>query len=103
MVGISGVLAFTLQQSIAWGLAFPVLQTAALISLALGLTNLLPLPALDGGRILFVLIEAVRGQRIAPEREAVIHFVGLAILVGLMALVMLQDLMNPIIPWSWLR
>ena len=103
MVGISGVLAFTLQQSIEWGLAFPVLQTAALISLALGLTNLLPLPALDGGRILFVLIEAVRGQRIAPEREAVIHFVGLAILVGLMALVMLQDLVDPIIPWSWLR
>jgi regulator of sigma E protease len=50
-----------------------------------------------------VLIEAVRGRRIAPEREALIHFVGLAILVGLMALVMLQDLVNPIIPWSWLR
>jgi regulator of sigma E protease len=49
MVGISGILAFSLQQSIEWGLAFPVLQTAALISLALGLTNLLPLPALDGG------------------------------------------------------
>ena len=103
MVGISGVLAFTLQQSIEWGLAFPVLHTASLISLALGLTNLLPLPALDGGRILFVLIEAVRGRRISPEREAVVHFVGLVILVGLMALVMLQDLINPIIPWSWFR
>ena len=103
MVGISGVLAFSLQQSIDWGLAFPVLQTAALISLALGLTNLLPLPALDGGRIVFVLIEAVRGRRVAPEREAMIHFVGLLILVSLMGLVMLQDLVNPIIPWSWLR
>jgi len=103
MVGISGVLAFTLQQSIEWGLAFPVLQTAALISLALGLTNLLPLPALDGGRILFVLIEAVRGRRISPEREAMIHFVGLVILVSLMGLVMIQDFVNPIIPWSWLR
>ena len=103
LVGISGVLAFTLQQSIEWGLAFPVLQTAALISLALGLTNLFPLPALDGGRILFVLIEAVRGRRISPEREAMIHFVGLVILVGLMGLVMIQDLINPIIPWSWLR
>ena len=80
-----------------------MLQTAALISLALGLTNLLPLPALDGGRILFVLIEAIRGRRIAPEREAMIHFVGLMILVGLMGLVMLQDFINPIIPWSWLR
>jgi len=103
MVGISGVLAFSLQQSIEWGLAFPVLQTASLISLALGLTNLLPLPALDGGRILFVLIEAVRGRRISPEREAVIHFVGLVVMVSLMAFVMLQDVINPIIPWSWLR
>ncbi len=103
MVGISGILAFTLQQSIEWGLAFPVLHTAALISLALGLTNLLPLPALDGGRILFVLIEGVRGRRISPEREAVVHFVGLAILVSLMALMMFQDVINPIIPWSWLK
>jgi len=103
MVGISGVLAFSLQQSVEWGLAFPVLQTAAFISLALGLTNLLPLPALDGGRILFVLIEAIRGRRIPPEREAMIHFVGLVILVGLMAIVMLQDIINPIIPWSLLR
>ena len=103
MVGISEVMAFTLQQSIGWGLAFPVLQTAALISLALGLTNLLPLPALDGGRILFVLIEALRGRRISPEKEALFHLVGLAILVSLMAFVMLQDIINPIIPWSLLR
>jgi len=103
MVGISEMLAFTLQQSIEWGLVFPVLHTASLISLALGLTNLLPLPALDGGRILFVLIEAVRGHRISPEREALIHFVSLVILTSLMALVMLQDIINPIVPWSMLR
>jgi regulator of sigma E protease len=103
MVGITGVLTYSLQQSIAWGLAFPVLQTASLISLALGLTNLLPLPALDGGRILFLVIEVVRGRRVSPEREATVHIVGLAILVGLMALVMLQDVINPIIPWSWLK
>jgi len=103
LVGISQIMTFPLQQSIEWGLPFPALQTASLISLALGLTNLLPLPALDGGRILFVLIEAIRGQRVPPEREAVIHFIGMLILVGLMILVMLQDLMNPIIPWSLLR
>jgi regulator of sigma E protease len=103
MVGISSVLAFSLQQSIEWGMAFPVLQTASLISLALGLTNLLPLPAFDGGRIFFVLIEAVRGRRISPKREAIVHFVGLMILVSLMALVMFQDLINPIIPWSLLK
>ncbi len=103
MVGISEILAFTLQQSIEWKLAFPVLQTASLISLALGLTNLLPLPALDGGRILFVIIEAIRGRRVSPDREAMFHFVGLVILVSLMAFMMLQDLINPIIPWSMLK
>jgi regulator of sigma E protease len=103
VVGISEVLAFTLQQSIEWGIAFPVLHTMSLISLALGLTNLLPIPALDGGRILFVLIEAVRGRRVSPEREALVHFVGLVILISLMTLVMLQDITNPIIPWSWLK
>jgi len=103
MVGISEILAISLQQSVEWGMAFPVLQTASLISLALGLTNLLPLPALDGGRILFVLIEAVRGRRISPKYEQIFHSVGLVILVSLMAWVMLQDLINPIIPWSSLR
>jgi regulator of sigma E protease len=103
VVGISQIMTFSLQQSIEWRLAFPALQTASLISLALGLTNLLPLPALDGGRILFVLIEAVRGRRVPPEREAVIHFIGMLILVGLMLLVMLQDVLDPVIPWSLLR
>ncbi|MBE9470553.1 MAG: site-2 protease family protein [Chloroflexi bacterium] len=103
VVGISEILAISLQQSIEWRLAFPALQTASFISLALGLANLLPLPALDGGRIFLVLIEAVRGRRISPEREMTIHSVGLMILIGLMALMMLQDLINPIIPWSWLK
>ncbi len=103
MVGIGEIMAFTLQQSIEWKLAFPVLQSASLISMALGLTNLLPLPALDGGRILIVLIEAIRGRRISPEREALFHFIGLVILVSLIAFVMIQDLINPIIPWSLLK
>lgn len=103
VVGISQIMTFSLQQSFEWGLAFPALQTASLISLALGLTNLLPLPALDGGRILFVLVEAIRGRRVSPEREAVIHFIGMMILVALMLLVMLQDFLDPIIPWSLLN
>jgi regulator of sigma E protease len=102
VVGAGQLLTFFLQQSIEWGMAFPVLRGAALISLALGLTNLLPIPAFDGGRILFIIIEAVRGRRISPEREAVIHFVGLVILVILMSLVMFYDIVNPVISWSWL-
>lgn len=103
VVGISGMLTFALQQSLNWHLAFPVLNMAAFVSLALGLTNLLPIPALDGGRILFVLIEAVRGRRIAPQHEAAFHMIGLVILISIMILVMLQDVINPIIPWSWLK
>ncbi len=100
VVGASEILAIFLQQSIEWRLAFPTLQAAAHISLALGVGNLLPIPALDGGRILFVLIEAVRRRRISPEREALVHFVGLVVLIGLTALVMIQDIINPIFPWT---
>lgn len=74
-----------------------LLSIAAAISIALGLTNLLPLPALDGGRILFVLIEAVRGRRIEPEREGTVHLVGMLVLLGLMVVLMIQDIINPII------
>jgi regulator of sigma E protease len=103
VIGASQILTFFLQQSIEWRLAFPVLHAAALISLALGLTNLLPLPGLDGGRILFIIIEIIRGRRISPEREAIIHVVGLAIMVFLMVLVMMYDFINPIISWSLLN
>jgi regulator of sigma E protease len=103
VVGIGGVLTLFLQQSLEWRWSFLILHTAGLVSLSLGIANLLPLPALDGGRMLFVLIEAVRGRRIAPEREAMVHVIGLLILVGLMALVMVQDVVNPVIPWDWLK
>jgi regulator of sigma E protease len=77
---------------------FPIFQLVGVISIALGMTNLLPLPALDGGRILFVLIEAVRGRRIDPAREGMVHLVGMAMLLALMALITYQDIFNPIIP-----
>jgi len=78
---------------------FPLLNIIAFINVALGLTNLLPIPALDGGRILFVLIEAVRGRRIEPEREGLVHVVGMLVLLGLMVLMIVQDIVNPIIPF----
>jgi len=73
-----------------------LLSFAALISVALGLTNLLPIPALDGGRILFQIIELVRGKPMDPEREGMVHFVGLMILLGLMVVLVINDLSNPI-------
>ncbi|MCS7178489.1 MAG: site-2 protease family protein [Anaerolineae bacterium] len=101
--GILGLLAYSLQQSLEMGVPLLALSVAALISLALGMTNLLPLPALDGGRALFVLIEAIRGRRIAPETEAKIHMAGMAILIALSLFIIVLDIVNPLIPWSWLN
>jgi regulator of sigma E protease len=51
---------------------------------------------LDGGRILFVLVEIVRGRPIAPEREGLVHLVGLVLLLSLMVVVLLNDIANPL-------
>lgn len=75
---------------------YPVLWITAMLSTALAVTNLLPLPALDGGRIFFILVEAVRGKRIDPEKEGAIHFIGLAILVTLMVVISYYDVTDPI-------
>ncbi|MCC6191120.1 MAG: site-2 protease family protein [Anaerolineales bacterium] len=77
---------------------FPVLQLIGLVSVALATTNLLPLPALDGGRILFVLIEALRGRRLDPAREGMVHLIGMLMLLALMVVITYQDIINPIFP-----
>ena len=65
---------------------------AILLSLNLAVLNLLPLPALDGGRLLFVIIEILRGgKKVAPEREGVVHFTGLVLLVGAMVIIFVLD------------
>jgi regulator of sigma E protease len=70
-----------------------LLQLAALLSLNLGIINVLPLPMLDGGRIFFVLIEiARRGKRIAPEKEAIVHLVGLALIITFAVIVTYVDI-----------
>lgn len=64
----------------------------AFISVNLGVMNLLPIPALDGGRLVFLLIEAVRRKRINPDKEGMVHFVGLMLLMALMVFVMFNDI-----------
>ena len=65
---------------------------AATLSLSLAILNILPIPALDGGRIFFVFVEiARRGRRISPEREGLVHLVGFALLIGLIAVISVQD------------
>ncbi len=68
-----------------------VLRIVMLLSMNLGLMNLLPIPALDGGRLIFLLIEAVRGKPIKQSIEGTIHFVGLILLLALMVLVTVSD------------
>ncbi|HYO89714.1 MAG TPA: RIP metalloprotease RseP [Candidatus Limnocylindrales bacterium] len=96
VLGLSQVGGVFLQESIQQERPTIILEYIALISLALGITNLLPIPALDGGRILFVVIELIRGRPIAPEREGMVHMIGLLILLSLMAVVLGNDIANPI-------
>lgn len=68
-----------------------MLNIAILLSANLGVMNLLPIPALDGGRLVFLVIEAIRRKRINPEKEGMVHFVGLMLLLVLMVVVMFND------------
>lgn len=71
-----------------------VLRLGVLISVNLGIMNLLPIPALDGGRLLLMAVEALRGKPIPPETEAKIHFTGFVLLMGLMLLLTVMDVQN---------
>jgi regulator of sigma E protease len=67
---------------------------AALFSLYLGLFNLLPFPALDGSRLVFLGLEAVRGKPVDPNRESMVHFIGFAMLMLLMIAVTYNDILR---------
>ncbi|MBO4864507.1 MAG: RIP metalloprotease RseP [Eubacterium sp.] len=71
-----------------------VINFAVLLSANLGVMNLLPIPALDGGRILFVLIEAISGKKVPPDKEAIVNGIGVALLMLLMIFVFFNDLGN---------
>ncbi|WP_079476195.1 RIP metalloprotease RseP [Marinococcus halophilus] len=78
-------------QVIATGL-LTLIAWSAMISVNLGIVNLLPLPALDGGRLLFIIAEAIRGKPIEPQKEGVIHLLGFALLLLLMIAVTWNDI-----------
>lgn len=71
-----------------------MLEIIVLLSVNLGILNLLPLPALDGGRLLFMFVEVVRGKPVAPEKEGLIHFAGLVVFMVLMVFIMYNDIMK---------
>lgn len=74
-----------------WG---PYLLLAGTLSVSLGILNLLPIPALDGGRAVFILVEMLRGKPVDPEKEALVHVGGFAALIMLMIAVAYHDIAN---------
>lgn len=94
-VGIVSAIGDTYEQSKQDGLYYVVLNMlnfAILLSANLGVMNLLPIPALDGGRLVFLFIEAVRGKPINREKEGLVHFIGFALLIALMIFILFNDI-----------
>jgi regulator of sigma E protease len=73
----------------------PLLEFAAFLSINLALINIFPLPALDGGRIVFVLVEwARRGKRVSPKTEGLVHFIGFAALISVIMVITYHDIIR---------
>ena len=95
-VGIVKSIGDTYQQSVKndgyYYALLNMLNWTILLSANLCVMNLLPLPALDGGRLLFLIIEAIRRKRIDPNKEGMVNLVGIVLLFGLMFIVMFNDI-----------
>ncbi len=94
-VGIVDVVEDTYQESKSYGnfvVLVELLNIAIMLSANLGVMNLLPFPALDGGRLVFLFLEAVRRKRVSPEKEGYVHMIGIALLMLLMVFVMFNDI-----------
>ncbi len=82
----------------------PLMQFTAYLSVQLAIFNLIPFPGLDGGRLAFIALEALRGgKRVTPEREGLIHLIGLVILISLMLMISYNDVVRvlsgePVLP-----
>ncbi len=93
-VGIVSAIGETYEESRSDGwyyVTLNMMMMAILLSVNLGVMNLLPIPALDGGRLLFFLIEVIRGKAVPPEKEGMVHFVGFVLLMGLMVVILFND------------
>ena len=69
-----------------------LLSLTIMLSANLGVMNLLPIPALDGGRLVFLFIEAIRGKPISKEKEGIVHFIGMIALMLLMVFIIFNDI-----------
>ena len=96
-VRIVSMIGTTVKESQSYGLMIVLVNLAnmcILLSANLGVMNLLPIPALDGGRLLFLFIEAIRRKKIPQEKEAIVNFIGFALLMVLMVVVFFNDIKN---------
>lgn len=96
-VGIVNLVGEVVEESKSDGLLYVFLNLvnfSILLSVNLGVLNLLPLPALDGGRLVFVLIEIIRGKPVPREKEGMVHTIGILLLMALMVFVMFNDVLK---------
>ena len=94
-VGIVDAIGDSYEESVSLGLGYAVLQMmyiCVFLSANLGVMNLLPIPALDGGRLVFLIIEAIRGKKLDQGKEGFVHFIGLILLLLLMVFIMFNDI-----------
>ncbi len=96
-VGIANVVGETYEATKEYGgvtVFINMLNIMLLLTINLGILNLLPIPALDGGRLVFLLIEVIRGKPIPPEKEGMVHLAGLIFFMGLMVFILFNDIRN---------
>ena len=91
---VSSAMSESLREYGVWDTVLDMLNIAALLSANLAVFNLLPLPALDGGRLVFLIIEAIRKKPVTPEKEGLVHFVGLVLFLILAAFVAFKDILK---------
>lgn len=91
-VGVAGVVDSAMDSGEYRGIN--ILLIVAMLTVNLGIFNLLPLPALDGGRLFFMLIELVRGKPVSPEKEGMVHTIGLILLLVLAVVICFNDILK---------
>jgi regulator of sigma E protease len=96
VIGISQIAQRSVEDSISTGAAYPILNILILVSVSLGIFNLLPIPALDGGRIVFAVVEKIRRKPLTPALEERIHMVTLMLLAALFVFITILDIVAPI-------
>lgn len=96
VIGISRLSGYALSESAATGSPYLIFSLLTMVSLSLGVFNLLPIPALDGGRVLTTAIELIRGKAISPQAQERLHQVAFFVLILLLIAITAYDIINPI-------